>query len=76
MAQNGYDTIKTWNFKALSEESVTNLEADTEHWEWNTKGRYMSKFDTDGSPLKANGSIIAEYEGISIGHGVSACNML
>lgn len=76
MAQNGYDTIKTWNFKALSVESVTNLEADTEHWEWNTKGRYMSKFDTDGSPLKANGSIIAEYEGISIGKGVSAGNLL
>lgn len=76
MAQNGYDTIRTWNFKALSVESVTNLEADTEHWEWNTKGRYMSKFDTDGSPLKANGSIIAEYEGISIGKGVSAGNLL
>ena len=76
MAQNGYDTIRTWNFKTLSAESVTNLEADTEHWEWNTKGRYMSKFDTDGSPLKANGSIIAEYEGISIGKGVSAGNLL
>ena len=36
----------------------------------------MSKFDTDGSPLKANGSIIAEYEGISIGKGVSAGNLL
>ena len=55
MAQSGYETVKSWNFKSLGEESVTNLETDTEHWDWNSKGRYVSKFATDGTPLTANG---------------------
>ncbi|MGN0221165.1 MAG: hypothetical protein ACI4BA_03465 [Prevotella sp.] len=75
-AQSGYETVKSWNFKSLCEESVTNLETDTVHWGWNTKGRYVSKFATDGSPIEANGTIVAEYEGISIGKGVTAGNLL
>lgn len=76
MAQSGYETVKSWNFKSLGEESVTNLETDTEHWDWNSKGRYVSKFATDGTPLTANGKTIAEYEGISVCSGVSAGNLL
>lgn len=74
--QSGYEIVKVWNFKSLSQESVSNLEADTDHWEWNTKGRYVSKFATDGTPLKANGSIISEYDGIRVGKGVEAGSLL
>ena len=76
LAQNDPEVVKSWNFKSLCDESVANLEADTDNWGWNTKGRYVSKFSTDGTPLKANGKIIAEYEGILIGNGVSAGNLL
>lgn len=74
--QSGYNIVKTWNFKSLSQESVDHLEADTEHWDWNSKGRYVNKFTTDGTPLKANGSLISEYEGIVVGKGVEAGSLL
>ena len=76
IAQNGYKEVKTWNFRSLSDESVANLDADTQHWGWNTKGRYVSQFDTDGTPLMANGTIISEYDGILIGHGVESGSLL
>lgn len=76
IAQNGYKEVKTWNFRSLSDESVANLDADTQHWGWNTKGRYVSQFDTDGTPLMANGSVISEYDGILIGHGVESGSLL
>ncbi|MGN1263522.1 MAG: hypothetical protein ACI4TW_05745 [Prevotella sp.] len=75
-AQSGSEVIKSWDFKSLCDESVANLEADTENWGWNTKGRYLTKFVSDGNLLKANGQIIAEYDGIFIGKGVVAGNLL
>lgn len=75
-AQTGNEVVKSWNFNGLSDASIANLEADTEHWGWNTKGRYVSQFATDGTLLKANGEIIAEYDGIFIGPGVVAGNLL
>ncbi|MGN0281081.1 MAG: rhamnogalacturonan lyase [Prevotella sp.] len=76
IAQGDNEILKSWNFISLSEESIANLEADTDNWGWNTKGRYVSKFSTDGTPLKANGKIIAEYDGILIGSGVTSGNLL
>ena len=76
LAQNDVDTVKSWNFKSLSQVSISNLEADKTSWEWNTKGRYVNKFTTDGTPLKANGCIISEYEGLLVGKGIEAGSLL
>lgn len=76
MAQDGYTLLKEWNLIALSDASVNNLKADTEHWDYNTKGRYLTKFATDGKLLTANGEIISEYDNLYIGKGVIAGNLL
>lgn len=75
-AQTKTDTIAHWDLTSFSQKSVDNMAADTENWEYNSKGRYVSKFATDGNELKANGEIISETKGLFIGAGIEAGSLL
>ncbi len=75
-AQIQYDTIQWWNLAVYNQVTLDRLAADTENWEYNSKGRYMNRFTTDGTLLKAQGSIIAETDGLYIGAGIEAGSLL
>lgn len=73
-AQVSYDTLRWWNLAKYEAETLSNLAADTKNWnpmyKNGTLQRYANKVETDGLPLKANGVIIAETEGLVIGAGI------
>ena len=72
-AQTTNQVIKSWNLLTFSDETVKNLEADTEHWEYDSKkGRYANTQPNDGEELKANGVVIKETAGLFIGAGMEA----
>ena len=75
-AQIAYDTLFYRNLAAYSEGTVADLAADTEHWTYNSKGRYQNAVATDGQLLKANGHVIAECDGVWIGAGIEAGSLL
>ena len=79
-AQITYDTIRWWNLARYEVTTLSNLAADTEHWnpmyKNGTLQRYSNKVVTDGFPLKANGVVIAETEGLVIGRGIQPGNLL
>lgn len=79
-AQITYDTIRWWNLARYEVTTLSNLAADTEHWipmyKNGTLQRYSNKVVTDGFPLKANGVVIAETEGLVIGSGIQPGNLL
>ena len=75
-AQTTNQVIKSWNLLTFSDETVKNLAADTEHWEYNSKGRYANTQPNDGEELKANGVIIKETAGLFIGAGMEAGTLL
>ena len=71
------DTIQCWPFDTYSETTLANLAADTQHWAMNSKGgRYQNVTTTDGSLLKANGTVIAETDGIYLDAGITAGQLL
>ena len=79
-AQSVVDTVRWWNFASFSEETVTNLAADTKLWTEGIKNgkliRYMNKVTTDGNVMKANGLVIKELDGLLIGAGIGAGSFL
>lgn len=79
-AQTTYDTIQSWNLSQYSSATISNLAADTARWTPMSKSgtiqRYSNKTATDGLPLTANGTIIAETKGMLVGSGISAGNLL
>lgn len=76
IALQAQEVVREWNFRSLSEASVANLDADPTLWGWNTKGRYVNNVPNDGDLLRANGQVIAEYDGIYIGAGIEAGSLL
>ena len=71
------DTLQYWSLTTYSETTLANLAADSQHWTMNSKGgRYQNVMATDGSLLKANGTVIAETEGIYLGAGITAGQLL
>lgn len=79
-AQVTVDTLRWWNLAEYSEETVRNLAADTELWKEGIKNgsliRYATNVVTDGTPLKANGVVIKELDGLLVGAGVEAGSLL
>lgn len=75
-AQVPLDTIRTWNFTSYSAATVDNLTADTQHWTYNSKGRFMNAVETDGLPLTANEVEIDETKGIIVSQGIKAGSFL
>ncbi|MBO5718921.1 MAG: hypothetical protein J6R71_04785, partial [Bacteroidales bacterium] len=75
-AQTTNKVIKSWNLLTFSDETINNLAADTEHWEYNSKGRYANTQPNDGEELKANGVVIKETAGLFIGAGMEAGTLL
>ena len=79
-AQITYDTIRWWNLAQYEATTISNLAADTEHWKPMSKNgsiqRYANNVVTDGFPLKANGVVIAETEGLIVGSGIQPGNLL
>ena len=79
-AQVSYDTLRWWNLAKYEAETLSNLAADTKNWnpmyKNGTLQRYANKVETDGLPLKANGVIIVETEGLVIGAGIKPGNLL
>ncbi len=72
-----YDTIQYWPLNTYSEATINNLAADSENWALNDKGgRYQNAVATDGSLLTANGTVIAETNGIYFDQGIAARNLL
>ncbi len=70
------DTIRYWDLTSYSQTTINNLAADTELWEYNSKGRYLTKTATDGLELKANGVVIAELKELFISANVEAGSLL
>ena len=71
------DTLHYWPLTSYSETTLANLEADASHWVMNSKGgRYQNVTATDGSLLKANGTVIAETDGIYLDAGITAGQLL
>ena len=76
-AQITYDTIRWWNLAQYEATTISNLAADTEHWKPMSKNgsiqRYANNVVTDGFPLKANGGVIAETEGLIAAYSRAIC---
>ena len=79
-AQITYDTLQWWNLAKYEAETINNLAADTDNWYAMSKNgtiqRYANNVTTDGNPLKANGVLIAETAGLTIGKGMGKGTLL
>ncbi len=76
-AQDVLDTIRIWNLHSFSDVSVANMAADATNWKLNSKGgRYQNVTTTDGNLLKASGVVITETDGLYVGKGITAGNLL
>ncbi|MBQ7238645.1 MAG: chitobiase/beta-hexosaminidase C-terminal domain-containing protein [Bacteroidales bacterium] len=76
MAQT-YDTLQYWPLTTYSEVTLSNLASDASHWTMNSKGgRYQNAVATDGELLQAQGTIIAETDGIYFESGIAAGQLL
>ena len=71
------DTIQYWPLNIYSETTLADLAADTENWTLNSKGgRYQNVTATTGALLKANGTVIAETDGLYLDAGITAGQLL
>ncbi len=76
-AQDDFDTVRVWQLDTYSAATLANIKADTEHWTLNSKGgRYQNATETDGNLLTANGTTIAETDGIYFPSGIKAGSLL
>lgn len=79
-AQLEIDTLKWWQLDNYSEATIANLAADTDNWKPMSKSgtlqRYATLFATDGTPLKANGTVISELDGLTFAAGLEAEQLL